>query len=47
MPISAVVSRIARLPRARYRELPGTAHQPCLEDPRQVAGLLLDALAGN
>jgi pimeloyl-ACP methyl ester carboxylesterase len=37
----------ARLPRARYRELPGMAHQPYLEDPGQVAGLLLDALAGN
>jgi len=35
----------ARLPRARYRALPGMAHQPYLEDPGQVAGLLLDALA--
>jgi pimeloyl-ACP methyl ester carboxylesterase len=33
------------LPRARYRELPGMAHQPYLEDPGQVAGLLLGALA--
>jgi pimeloyl-ACP methyl ester carboxylesterase len=35
-----------RLPRARYRELPGMAHQPYLEDPGQVADLLRDALAG-
>jgi pimeloyl-ACP methyl ester carboxylesterase len=34
-----------RLPRARYRELPGMAHQPYLEDPGQVADLLLGALA--
>jgi len=37
----------ARLPRARYRELPGMAHQPYLEDPGQVADLLLGALAGT
>jgi len=37
----------ARLPCARCRELPGMAHQPYLEDPRQVADLLLGALAGN
>jgi len=36
-----------RLPRARYRALPGMAHQPYLEDPGQVAGLILGALAGN
>jgi pimeloyl-ACP methyl ester carboxylesterase len=36
-----------RLPRARYRELPGMAHQPYLEDPGQVAELLLGALAGT
>jgi pimeloyl-ACP methyl ester carboxylesterase len=36
-----------RLPRGRYRELPGMAHQPYLEDPGQVAGLLLGALAGT
>jgi pimeloyl-ACP methyl ester carboxylesterase len=36
-----------RLPRARYRALPGMAHQPYLEDPGRVAGLLLDALAGS
>jgi len=36
-----------RLPRARYRELPGMAHQPYLEDPGQIAGLLLGALAGT
>jgi pimeloyl-ACP methyl ester carboxylesterase len=35
------------LPRARYRELPAMAHQPYLEDPGQVAGLLLDALAAG
>jgi pimeloyl-ACP methyl ester carboxylesterase len=33
------------MPRGRYRELPGMAHQPYLEDPGQVADLLLDALA--
>jgi pimeloyl-ACP methyl ester carboxylesterase len=33
-----------RLPGARYRELPGTAHQPYLEYPGQVADLILDAL---
>jgi pimeloyl-ACP methyl ester carboxylesterase len=37
----------ARLPRARYRELPGMAHQPYLEDPREVADVLLGALAGT
>jgi pimeloyl-ACP methyl ester carboxylesterase len=31
----------------RYRELPGLAHQPYLEDPGQVADLLLGALAGT
>jgi pimeloyl-ACP methyl ester carboxylesterase len=35
------------LPRGRYRELPGMAHQPYLEDPGQVAGLVLDALAAG
>jgi pimeloyl-ACP methyl ester carboxylesterase len=35
------------LPRGRYRELPRMAHQPYLEDPGQVAGLLLDALAAG
>ena len=34
-----------RLPHARYRELPGMAHQPYLEQPGQVADLLLGALA--
>jgi pimeloyl-ACP methyl ester carboxylesterase len=34
-----------RLPNARYRELPDTAHQPYLEQPGQVADLVLDALA--
>ena len=32
------------LPRGRHRDLPGMAHQPYLEDPGQVADLLLDAL---
>ena len=36
-----------RLPRSRYRELPGMAHQPYLEDPGQVAALLLGSLAGT
>jgi len=31
----------------RYRELPGTPHQPCLEQPGQVADLVLAALAGQ
>jgi pimeloyl-ACP methyl ester carboxylesterase len=35
------------LPRGRYRELPGMAHQPYLEDPGQVADLLRDALAAG
>ena len=30
-----------RLPRGSYQELPGMAHQPYLEHPDQVAGLLL------
>ena len=34
-----------RLPSARFRELPGMAHEPYLENPGQVAGLLLGALA--
>lgn len=34
-----------RLPGGRYRELPGMAHQPFLEQPRQVADLVLGALA--
>jgi pimeloyl-ACP methyl ester carboxylesterase len=36
-----------RLPAGRYRELPGMAHQPYLEDPGQVAELVLDAIAGT
>ncbi len=36
-----------RLPDGRYRELPGMAHQPYLEQPGQVAHLLLGALAGD
>ncbi len=36
-----------RLPRARFRELPGMAHQPYLEDPGQVADLILGALAAG
>lgn len=35
------------LSRGRFRELPGMAHQPYLEDPGQVADLLLDALAAG
>jgi pimeloyl-ACP methyl ester carboxylesterase len=35
------------LPRGRYRELPAMAHQPYLEDPGQVADLVLDALAAG
>lgn len=37
----------ALLPGGRYRELPGMAHQPYLEDPGQVADLVLDALAAG
>jgi pimeloyl-ACP methyl ester carboxylesterase len=33
-----------RLPRGRYQELPGMAHEPFLEDPGQVADLLLGAM---
>jgi pimeloyl-ACP methyl ester carboxylesterase len=33
-----------RLPGARYLELPGMAHQPYLEQPAQVAELILGAL---
>jgi pimeloyl-ACP methyl ester carboxylesterase len=33
-----------RLPHGRYRELPGMAHQPYLEQPGQVADLILGAL---
>jgi pimeloyl-ACP methyl ester carboxylesterase len=36
-----------RLPSARYRELPGVAHQPYLEQPAQVADLILGALDGS
>lgn len=36
-----------RLPIARYRDLPGMAHQPYLEDPGRVADLILGALAGD
>jgi pimeloyl-ACP methyl ester carboxylesterase len=36
-----------RLPGARYRELPGMAHQPYLEQPGQVADLILGALAAG
>jgi pimeloyl-ACP methyl ester carboxylesterase len=34
----------ARLPNGRYVELPGVAHQPYLEQPEAVAGLILSAL---
>ena len=36
-----------RLPNGRYRELPGMAHQPYLEQPGRVADLVLGALAGD
>src|SRR5207302_1544072 len=36
-----------RLPNGRYRELAGMAHQPYLEQPGQVADLVLGALAGD
>src|SRR5215467_11017590 len=36
-----------RLRDGRYRELPGMAHQPYLEQPGQVADLVLDALKGG
>jgi pimeloyl-ACP methyl ester carboxylesterase len=36
----------SRLPNGRYRELPGMAHQPYLEQPGQVADLVLGAVAG-
>ena len=35
----------SRLPSARYYPLPGMAHQPYLEDPGQVTGLVLGTLA--
>ena len=35
----------ADCPGGRYRELPGTAHQPYLEQPGQVSGLVLAAPA--
>jgi pimeloyl-ACP methyl ester carboxylesterase len=34
-----------RLPKASYVELPGVAHQPYLEQPAAVAGLIRDAIA--
>jgi pimeloyl-ACP methyl ester carboxylesterase len=34
----------ARLPNGRYVELPGVAHQPYLEEPLMVAGLILSAV---
>jgi pimeloyl-ACP methyl ester carboxylesterase len=36
----------SRLPAARYHELPGMAHEPFLEDPGQLADVLLGAIAG-
>jgi pimeloyl-ACP methyl ester carboxylesterase len=36
-----------RLPGGRYRDLPGMAHQPYLEQPGQVADLVLAALAAD
>ena len=35
------------LPRARYHALPAMAHQPYLEDPGQIADLVLDALTAG
>jgi pimeloyl-ACP methyl ester carboxylesterase len=35
-----------RLPDARYRVLPGMAHQPYLEQPDRVAQLIIDTIAG-
>ena len=35
------------LPHARYHQLPAMAHQPYLENPGQVADLVLGALAGD
>jgi pimeloyl-ACP methyl ester carboxylesterase len=37
----------ASLPRASYTELPGTAHEPFLENPAQVAELVLGAVAAG
>ena len=37
----------SRLPRGRYRELPGMAHQPYLEQPDQAADLVPGALDGG
>ncbi len=34
-----------RLPRARYHDLPGVAHQPYLEQPATVAHLVMQAIA--
>lgn len=49
--VPLIISRSRELaglmPRGRYRELPGMAHQPYLEDPGQVADLLLGALAAG
>ena len=36
-----------RLRGGRYRQLPGMAHQPYLEEPGQVADLVLGALKGG
>jgi len=36
-----------RLRDGRYRQLPGMAHQPYLEQPGQVADLVLGALKGG
>jgi pimeloyl-ACP methyl ester carboxylesterase len=36
-----------RLPNGCYRELPGVAHQPYLEQPAQVADLVVGALHGD
>jgi pimeloyl-ACP methyl ester carboxylesterase len=46
VPFIAARSRdlAARLPNGRYQALPAMAHQPYLEDPGQVASLLLGAM---
>jgi len=38
---------VGRLRDGRYRQLPATAHQPYLEQPGQVADLILGALKGG
>jgi pimeloyl-ACP methyl ester carboxylesterase len=42
-----VAAVAGRLLNGRYRKLPGMAHQPYLEQPCQVADLVLGAIAGD